>query len=181
MPRSCSFCIASRAGTRLTCSAEAIPASVMRSPAALSPRAMAMIRRSSTSPAAVLARRMGESAAPGAVSRGWRDILGQGSGSRDGFGRPRVVRNGGQKAARIGVLRRVEYERGRPLLDKFAQIHHQQAVAKVVNNAQVMRNEDQAQRQFLLQIEQQLQDLRLYRHIETRDDLVADQNFRFED
>ena len=32
MPRTCSFCIASRAGTRLTCSAEAISASVMRSP-----------------------------------------------------------------------------------------------------------------------------------------------------
>src|SRR5690606_38618396 len=52
-------------GTRLTLSDWARSASVMRSPASLSPRAIAMIRRSSTSSAVVLARRIGDSAGAG--------------------------------------------------------------------------------------------------------------------
>ena len=58
------------------------------------------------------------------------------------------------------------------------QIHHAHLVRKIFHDAQVVGNEEEAQPQFLLQRFQQIQYLRLHRHIQRAGGLIADQQLR---
>ncbi len=70
---------------------------------------------------------------------------------------------------------------GRPIellrgshLHELAHVHHGDAVADVPDHPQVVRHEDVREAQAVLQIEQQVQDLRLHGHVERRHRLVGD-------
>ena len=89
-------------------------------------------------------------------------------------------RNRRQQRPRVRMLRRREERRGRPHLDDLSQIHHGDAVADVLDQPQIVRDEQIGQRQPLLQIHQQVDDLRLHRHVERRHRLVENEERRIE-
>src|SRR5580704_15129755 len=89
-------------------------------------------------------------------------------------------RNGGDERARIGVeLCAVDLVLG---LDfhYLAEIHHGDAIADVPHHAQIMGDEEVGQSQPILQFIEQVDDLRLDRHVEGGDGLVADDEARAE-
>ncbi len=63
-------------------------------------------------------------------------------------------------------------------LDHTAQVHHDHAVAEVLDHAQVMADKQIGQPQFVAQVHEQVENLRLNRHIQRRHRLVAHQQFR---
>ena len=68
----------------------------------------------------------------------------------------------------------VELVGGRDFHD-LAQIHHQYPVGDVLDHRQVVGDEQKREPQLALQIFQQIENLRLHRHVERRHRLVADQ------
>jgi hypothetical protein len=59
-------------------------------------------------------------------------------------------------------------------LDDPAQIHDRDAVRDVLYHAQVVRDEQERHPEVALQVREQVEDLRLHRHVERRHRLVAD-------
>jgi hypothetical protein len=74
--------------------------------------------------------------------------------------------------AGVGLLRPLEDLVGRALLDDHAVLHHEDAVAEVADDAEVVRDEEVAHARRLAQSRQQVEDLRLDRHVERRHRLV---------
>src|SRR5258708_411289 len=74
-----------------------------------------------------------------------------------------------------GMLRMVEYLVHRPSLDDAASLHHGNAVADMLDDAEIMRNEQHRQAQPRLQRDQQIQHLGLCHDVEGRDRLIANQ------
>ena len=72
------------------------------------------------------------------------------------------------------MLRRAEERVGLRQLDDLPDVHHGHAVADVLDDAQVVRDEQVGQAELRLQIQQQVQDLGLDRDVERRDRLVGD-------
>ncbi len=68
----------------------------------------------------------------------------------------------------------------RTLLHDLAQIHHHHVVGDVAHYREIVADEDVSEVQALLQVGQQVQDLRLDREIERRDGLVQHQDFRLQ-
>ena len=66
-----------------------------------------------------------------------------------------------------------------PISTIFPRIHHRDAAADVLDQPQVVRDEQIGQLQPLLQIHQQVDDLRLHRHVERRDRFVRMTNDGF--
>ena len=64
-------------------------------------------------------------------------------------------------------------------LDNDAEIHHGDAVGDVFYDGKIVRDENVGEPEPVLQIAQQVQDLRADRHIQRRHRLVADDEFRF--
>src|SRR6266851_1818227 len=87
-------------------------------------------------------------------------------------------RNRRQQRFRVRMLRRGEKRRGRSHLDDLSEIHHRDAVADVLDQSQIVRDEQIRQLQLLLQIHQQVHDLRLHRDVERRDRLVEHEERR---
>jgi len=58
--------------------------------------------------------------------------------------------------------------------DHRPQVHHGHAITDVPDHRQVVRDEEVGEPQLLLQVGQQVEDLRLDRHVERGDGLVAD-------
>ena len=63
-------------------------------------------------------------------------------------------------------------------LDDLAEIHHRDTMAEMAHHAQIMGDEQISQIELLSQILQQVDYLGLDRHVEGRDRLVADNEFR---
>ena len=63
-------------------------------------------------------------------------------------------------------------------LDQLADVHHRDAVADVLDDAQVVGDEQVGQAELVLQVLEQVEDLRLDRDVERRDRLVADDQLR---
>ena len=59
-------------------------------------------------------------------------------------------------------------------LDDAAEIHHRDAVADVPHHGEVVADEEIGEPVLLLQVDQQVQHLRLHRDVERRDRLVGD-------
>src|SRR5258706_2332570 len=86
--------------------------------------------------------------------------------------------NRGQQLLRVGVLRvPIDVVRIGDL-DDLAFVHDHHLVGHVFHHRQVVRNEDIAHVVLVLQILQQVQDLRLDRYVEGRYRLVADEDLR---
>lgn len=63
---------------------------------------------------------------------------------------------------------------------QFTQIHDADAVGNVANDVQAVRDEQEGQSQFLLQLHEQVDHLRLHRHVERGYRFVRDDEFRLE-
>ncbi len=62
--------------------------------------------------------------------------------------------------------------------DDLAEIHDRDAVADVLDDGEVVRDEEVGEAEFVLQIAQQIDHLRLHRDVERGDRLVADDEAR---
>ena len=68
----------------------------------------------------------------------------------------------------------IRVQRGRrAFFDDFSLVHHDDAVAQLGSDPQVMRDEQQAQTQLRLNLAQQLENLRLHAHVECADGFVG--------
>ena len=83
---------------------------------------------------------------------------------------------------RLGVrmLRRGEQRLGGRRLDDASDVHHRHALADVLDHRQVVRDEEHGEAERVLQLEEQVEDLRLDRHVEGRHRLVGDDEPRVE-
>ena len=80
----------------------------------------------------------------------------------------------------IRMFRRLEQRLGAGDLHDPADIHHGDAVADVLHHAQIVRDEQVGKAQPILQIEHQVEYLRLHRYIERGYRLVGDNQTRIE-
>ena len=87
-----------------------------------------------------------------------------------------------RREQRLGVrMQRVlEDVLGRAVFDETAEVHNAHRVRDMLDDRQVVRDEQVGQLVLLLQFLQQVDDLRLDRHVERRDRLVADDEFGVE-
>ena len=79
-----------------------------------------------------------------------------------------------QQRLGVGMQRVAEQLARRRQLDQAAGAHHGDAVGDVVDHGEVVRDEQVGEAELLLQVLQQIEDLRLDRHVERRHRLVAD-------
>ena len=79
-----------------------------------------------------------------------------------------------EQRLRIGMARRCEQTHAVCVLNDPAHIHHRDAVTHVLHHAEVMADEQIGQAKVFLQFAQQVQDLRLHRHIQGGYGLIAD-------
>ena len=63
-------------------------------------------------------------------------------------------------------------------LDGLAEVHHHHPVGDVADDVEVVRDEDVGEPELLLQVLQQVEDLRLHRDVERRHRLVAEDQLR---
>ena len=82
-----------------------------------------------------------------------------------------------EQVLRVRMLRLAEYLPRRATLHDLALVHDNQLVGDPPHDAQVMRDKQNRQRQLLLQFQQQVDDLRLYRDIQCADGFIANQHF----
>ena len=87
-------------------------------------------------------------------------------------------RHRGQQRAGVGMRRLVPDVIDRAEFDDLAEIHHQHAVRNVADDVEVMADEQIGQAEFALQIDQQVQHLRLDRLVERRHRLVENDETR---
>ena len=86
--------------------------------------------------------------------------------------------NGAQQSLRVGVARiRVERRGGAAFYDPAA-IHHRHPVGVTGHDAEVVRDQDEGRIRLPGALLEQLQDLRLHRHVERGGRLVGDQQAR---
>ena len=127
--------------------------------------------------------RLHETAAqcPGSTSRSGTALkLAPSNGIRSSFCARLQPRNRGEQRLRVRMRGRVEHALGRRQLDEPAAVHHGDPIADLPDQAQVVRDEEVGQAEPLLQIEQQVDHLRLDRDVERRDGLVGDDERRLE-
>ncbi len=65
-------------------------------------------------------------------------------------------------------------------LDDAPRVHHRDPLAEVPHDGEVVGDEEVAQAALGLQAHQQVEDLALYRHVQGRDRLIADDERRLE-
>ena len=83
-----------------------------------------------------------------------------------------------QQCLGVGMAWRTQHDRGRSGLDEAPEIHHAHVSRDLAHHREVVRDEDIAECELALQVGKQIEDLRLNRHIERRDRLVADDHPR---
>ncbi len=77
-----------------------------------------------------------------------------------------------------GMLGPPEQRVGRRHLDQAAEVHHAHARGDVIDDREVVADEEIGELQAALQVDHQVQDLRLHRDVERRGRLVAHQELR---
>ena len=85
-------------------------------------------------------------------------------------------RRGGEQRAGIGVRRVFKDVLLGPLLDRAAEVHHHHFIGNMAHDAEVVGNEEIGEIELLLQVHQQVQDLRLDRDVQGRYRLVRHQD-----
>ena len=78
------------------------------------------------------------------------------------------------------MLRVLEHGAARADLDDLAQVHHRHAVADALDHRHVVRDEEVGHAELLLQIEQQVDDLRADGHVQRRHRFVGDHHLGVE-
>ena len=64
------------------------------------------------------------------------------------------------------------------ILDDLSAVHHRDAIRRLCDHAEIVRDEDDGHAHLALQLLEQLEDLRLNRHVQRRRRLVGDQHRR---
>ena len=106
-------------------------------------------------------------------------VLGAGDGRRARVARRRLsLRLGGEKGSGIRVLRMGEDVRHRPGFDDLAPLHHDHVVGDAAHDIEIVGDEQHRHADLLLQVFQQLQDLRLHGDVERGRRLVGDEKVR---
>ncbi|MCX7363257.1 MAG: hypothetical protein NTV97_15570 [Alphaproteobacteria bacterium] len=85
------------------------------------------------------------------------------------------ARRGVQQRPGVGMARIGQKIFGRTFLDHFARVHHQHARADVGDHAEVVADQDDGGAEVAVQPAQQVEDLRLDRHVERGGRLVGDE------
>ena len=99
-----------------------------------------------------------------------------GSGGRAVAGRAGVgLGDGGEQGLGVGVRGAVVEVVGRRHLAQLAEVHHRHPVAHVLHHGQVVGDEHHGEAAVALQVVEEVEDLRLHRHVEGGDGLVADE------
>ena len=80
----------------------------------------------------------------------------------------------GEQRLGVGMLRRAEQILDRRLFDDAPEIHDGDAAREMLDHREVVADEDIAQAEVASQVVQQIEDLRLHRHVERGGRLVAD-------
>ena len=86
--------------------------------------------------------------------------------------------NGRQQRLGVGMLRAADELLRRRVLHDAAEIHDDDAVGDVFDDGEIVGDEEVGEAELALQIVQQVDDLRLDRHVERRDRLVGDDELR---
>ena len=85
-----------------------------------------------------------------------------------------------QQRLRVGMARITEQRVGLVPLHDAAEIHHGHLARDMLDHREVVADEDVGQPEIAPQVGEQIEDLRLHRHIERAGRLVADHDARFE-
>ena len=102
------------------------------------------------------------------------DQVGEGARDRCQPAAP-ASRERSEQAPRVGVERLAEDVSGRPLLDHAAGVEDRDALAQTVHDAEVVADEEEAALRRRPQVLDEVQDLRLDRHVERRRRLVEEE------
>ena len=89
-------------------------------------------------------------------------------------------RRRGEQRLRIGMQRFAEDALLGSVLDGEAEIHHQHVVRDVLHHREIVRDEQIGKAELLLEVEQQIEHLRLHRNVQRRYRLIGDQQFRLQ-
>ena len=95
-------------------------------------------------------------------------------------GRAREIGKGVGQAHRVGMARPRQHLADRAGLDHLARIHHDDPVAHIGDDADVVRHQHDREAEALLQVAQRVEHLALHDHVERRHRLVGDQQLRIE-
>ena len=117
-------------------------------------------------------------AQPVGISNGTRQLAGDGVAGA-AAGRVHLGR-GREQAGRVGMSRLGEQLFGLADLDDRAEIHDGHAMRQMPDHAQVVGDEEDRQMQSALQVQQEIDDLRLHGDVERGHDLVGDQQVRLD-
>src|SRR6266511_838571 len=90
----------------------------------------------------------------------------------------RRLRHRGEQRLRVGMERVGVEHLLRGELHEVAEVHHRDAIGDVVHDAQVVRDEQVRELDLLLEIVEEVEDLRLDRHVERAHRLVEHEAFR---
>ena len=85
-----------------------------------------------------------------------------------------------QQCAAVGVAGLGEQRIRLGRLDDLAEIHHRDMVGDVLDHGKVVRHEDIGEAEPVLELAQEVEDLRADRDVECRDWFVADNQFRLD-
>src|SRR5947208_15797968 len=89
-------------------------------------------------------------------------------------------RHGRDQRFRIRVPRLPQDLARRPFLDDAAKIHDGQPIAHMFDDGEIMRDKNISEVEARLEFDQQVEDLRLDRHIERRNRLIENEQLRLE-
>ena len=87
--------------------------------------------------------------------------------------------NGFQQGLGVWMFGRGVEFFGRGPLDKFAEIHHADFVADMLDDGEIVRDEKEGDSKFFLQVADEIEHLALHRDVEGGDGFVGDDEFWF--
>src|SRR6185295_10605989 len=85
-----------------------------------------------------------------------------------------------EQRARVGMLRRAPYFAMISALDDAPAVHHMHAIGDIAHHRKIVRYEKIGEPEIALELDEQIEYLRLNRHVEGGHGLVANQQQRFE-
>ena len=91
-----------------------------------------------------------------------------------------MVERGGEQRLRIVFLGVRKHLRRRPFLDHLAVAHHDDVVAQRAHDLEIVADEQVGEVALLLQVAQQIDDLRLHAHVERAGRLVQHHELRLQ-
>ena len=89
-------------------------------------------------------------------------------------------RSGCQESLGVGMPRRCQHFRSLTVFDNAAEVHDGNPFRQKADNAEVVGDEEIRQAEFVLEVFEKIEDLRLHRHIQGAGAFIADDNRRID-